>query len=93
MKAALFSVLMLVSAAAFADNLTARDQAGNYVTLMSDACVVGPWLKEWKTAVFLYKGKQYEACWKLQGTTVVILDSAGEVTPLPAGAFKVEVKS
>ena len=93
MKSVMFAVLMLFAFDAIAENLVVNDASGNQVTLMSEACTASSWLKDWKLASFLYKGKAYEACWRLQGTTVVILDSGGEVTPLPSGAFRTEVKN
>lgn len=88
----LLAVLLLFNASAKADNskMVARDQAGNSVTLQSEKCVAAPWLVDWMTAVFIYQGKQYAACWKIQAGTVVILDSGGDVTSLPMDAFRPE---
>jgi len=85
----LFMVLMLFAMSVKA-GMVARDNEGNVITLMTEACKVSPWLKDWKTASFLYNGKVYPACWKLQGRLVIILDSGGDVTPVSMGAFSQE---
>jgi len=87
----LAAVLMLfaMSNPAKAD-MVMRDQNGNYVRLHTEPCAISPWTKEWKTATFFYEKKQYAACWRLQGETVVVLDSEGDITPLPVRSFRPE---
>ena len=85
----LLAVLMLFAMSSNAA-MVAKDGSGNSVTLQETACVSDPWLKEWKSATMFYRGKHYAACWRIQGDMVVIIDSAGDVTPLPMGAFKQE---
>ena len=72
-----------------ADDLVVRDAAGNVVKLHETDCKQ-PWMKKWKQATFEYEKKRYDACWRLVGSTVVVMDSAGDVTPLPAQAFSKE---
>ena len=74
----------------WADDLVVRDAAGNVVSLHEAPCTSFAWLKEWKTATFKYEGKSYKACWRLVGSSVVVLDSIGDVTPIPAAAFTKE---
>ena len=69
-----------------AADLVLRDQAGNVVKLHETDCKQ-PWMKKWKQATFEYEKKIFQACWRLVGSTVVVMDSAGDVTPLPAQAF------
>lgn len=57
------------------------------VTLHNEACSKG-WLKGWKKASMTYKGQDYDACWMHNEGVVFILDSAGDLTPLPVNAFK-----
>ena len=73
-----------------AQNMTARDAGGNTVTLQDEKCVIAPWLDKWKTAVFVYNGKTYASCWRIQNNEVVILDSGGDVTVLPPDIFRPE---
>ena len=89
----LAAVLMLfaMSNPAKAD-MVAKDRAGNSVTLHEAPCVSAPWLKDWKTATFIYGGKTYAACWRIQNDMVIVLDAAGDVSPLPMTAFKPETK-
>lgn len=75
-----------------ADTMSASDQNGK-ITLSLEPCAASPWLAEWKTASWLYKGKVYAACWRVQKTTsgadtVIVLDSDGMVTPIDPRQFK-----
>jgi len=85
----LFFVLMLFSLSSYSA-MTARDAEGNAVTLQEAPCTAAPWLKDWKKATMLHQGKLYSACWKLHGNMVVVLDSDGDVTPVPMTAFRQE---
>jgi len=87
----LFAVLMLFSMSSHA-GMVAKDNNGNSVTLHEAPCVSSPWLKDWKTATFIYGGKTYAACWRIQNNMVIVIDSAGDVSPLPMEAFKPETK-
>lgn len=57
------------------------------ITLYESACGKD-WLNGWRQAAMTYKGKSYDACWMSNGGMVFILDSAGDLTPLPVTAFK-----
>lgn len=85
--AVLAAVLVLFSMSAKADMIM-KDRQGNSITLHEEACTVLPWLEKWKTATFIYQGKVHAACWRFQAGTVVVLDSAGDVTPVPPQAFE-----
>ena len=85
----LFAVLFMFAVSVKA-GMVARDEGGNVITLMTEQCTAGPWMKDWKTASFLYRGQLFKACWRIQGTTVILLDSGGDVTPVPMGAFSQE---
>lgn len=87
----LFVVLLLFSISSPAA-IVAKDRAGNSVTLHEEACVSSPWLQNWKTATMFYQGKQYAACWRVQGELVIILDSSGDMTPIPMQAFQPETR-
>ena len=90
MRYLLLSVLMLYAVVASAV-MVARDQAGNHVTLLETTCAASQWLqKDWKQAELFYSGKPYKACWRLSGDDVYILDAAGDVSIIPAYAFKQE---
>lgn len=90
LKAGVLAVVMMLFAVQANAAMVAKDAAGNSVTLQETACVSDPWLKDWKAAVMFFDGKQYAACWRIQGQTVVIIDSAGDVTPIPMTAFRQE---
>lgn len=82
-------VLMLFAMSAHA-GMVARDSAGNVLSLHDEVCVAAPWLKAWKTATLQYEGKVYAACWRVQDGLIMVLDSAGDITPVPPEMFKKE---
>ena len=90
LKSGLLAIVLMLFAISSNAEMVARDDAGNTVTLQETECVSGPWLKDWKAATMFYEGKHYAACWRVQGTKVVIIDSAGDVTPIPMQAFRPE---
>lgn len=90
MKYGVLAFVLMLFAVSSNAAMVAKDREGNSVTLQETACVSDMWLKEWKAATMFYQGKQYAACWRLQGNTVVVIDSAGDVTPLPMTAFRPE---
>ena len=90
-RAVLVAILLLFSASSYAQKMVARDSGGNVITLLQEQCMASPWMKQWKTASLVYEGKVFAACWAVRGSDVVILDSAGDVYPIPAGMFKPEV--
>ena len=81
-------VLLLSAIPVHAATYSFADQGGNMVRLTEEPCpTVSGWMKLNK-AEMKYQGKNYEACWLLIGQTVLVFDSAGDVTPIPLGAFK-----
>ena len=83
---------LLLTDAKAADTYTLR--IGDHsVTLMQEPCDIGGWFKDWKKAQWIYEGKRYEACWRVQqgaqGNPVVhTIDSAGDVGTLPMQGFR-----
>lgn len=73
--------------AANAASFTARDQAGNRLTITDKPCTQAGWLKGWNHADLTYNGKQYSACWKAMGEYVAVIDSGGDVFPFPLQMF------
>lgn len=68
--------------------LSISDREGNSIRLTKEPCPnVSGWLAM-SVAQMVYEGKKYLACWVLVGTTVVVFDSNGDATPIPAMAFK-----
>jgi len=66
-----------------------EDRAGNSITLFPGKCPsVHLWFALWKRAVLVWQKNTYQACWRLQDDTVVILDSAGDVSTAPARSFR-----
>lgn len=67
------------------------DSKGNSIRLTKAPCPnVSGWLAM-SAAEMVYEGKQYKACWVLIGQTILVFDSNGDATPIPANAFKPEV--
>jgi len=95
MKALQVLVLILatfVLSDATATTFSATDGQGNMVRLFEQKCDGPEWLNL-KRAYFRFQGKDYDACWLAIGNTVVIFDSAGDVTPLPKNVFKPDVEA
>lgn len=84
------AVVLMLFALSVNAAMVAKDAQGNSVTLQETACVSDPWLKDWKAATMFYQGRVFAACWRLQGNLVIILDSAGDITPIPMTAFRPE---
>ena len=61
------------------------------LTLTAEPCTAHAWLKGWQLARWSWRGKDYEACWRMQSDgrqkLVVVLDSAGEVTTFYPAQF------
>lgn len=88
------ALAMLLAPLYAADTYSASDENGK-LTLTKEPCAQHPWLKEWKLARWFFQGKPYEACWNVQptrtgGQMVVVIDSAGVVTPLPPQIFRMD---
>lgn len=83
-----FLLLLLYASQANAETYEFKDQAGNRIVLYSDPCPEGGFLTGWKKATFLYQGKDYKACWSSVGGVVAVLDSLGELSAIPAQAFR-----
>lgn len=79
-------VLVLSTFAAFAATYQLKTSDAT-VTLHDSQCGQ-PWLDGWKRASMTYRGKDFEACWMHQEGVIFLLDSAGDLTPLPVNAFK-----
>lgn len=79
-------VLVLATCSVLAQTyqLQARDAT---VILHSTECDKD-WLKGWKKASMTYRGKDYDACWMHHEGIVFLLDSSGDLTPIPVNAFK-----
>jgi hypothetical protein len=87
--AVLLFFVSLAFAAPSAKVYTAQDAQGNIVRLFDAKCE-GPTWMAMKKAAFHYQGKDYDACWMAVGNTIILFDSAGDVTPLPKEVFKPE---
>jgi hypothetical protein len=80
-------------AAVLADESTySASNPDGRLTLTSEPCLVHPWLNGWQVARWMWKGKPYEACWRLQNDggdkkLVVVLDSNGEVVTVDPRQF------
>ena len=78
---------MVFSGRAFADTYTLRDEAGSVVRLLEEPCEGPPAWLGLRKATVLYHGKDYDACWVGVGQVVVVFDSNGDATPIPAAQF------
>lgn len=85
--------IFCLPAAVLAEDLPTYSVTSEYgkLTLTAEPCKAHEWLKEWEVARWMWKGKPYEACWRVQsdGTQqlVVVVDSNGEVTTFHPGQF------
>lgn len=83
-----FMMLMAQCSTANASSFMAKDTEGNTITVTDSPCSIqSSWFKKWHAGEMVYKGRVIQICWSLVGTTVVILDSDGEVTPVPVRVF------
>lgn len=83
----LAAILALLPVWSWADMML-KDGSGNSIVLHEGKCTVLSWLKDWRQATMQYRGTMFEACWRIQGDMVVVLDSGGDVTPVPMQAFR-----
>lgn len=67
---------------------TYQFQARDATVTLHNAPCEHPWLKGWRKASMTYQGKDYEACWMHNDGVVYLIDSSGDLTPVPAQAFK-----
>lgn len=76
---------LLAATSALAEDLPTYSATGpeGKVTLTAEPCTQHIWLAGWQIARWMWRGKAYEACWRMQRNggeqLVVILDSSGEV--------------
>ena len=82
-----FIALLLFGMNVEAASYQVKDTAGNTVTINDTRCPAS-FLKGWKAGQMVYKGKVYKACWTLNGPLVIVIDSEGEITPVPVESFK-----
>jgi hypothetical protein len=67
--------------------LIATDANGNWIRLKDEPCEhAKEWLKLRK-AEMRYQGKDYGACWRAEGGTVLVFDDNGDLTAVPIQAF------
>lgn len=86
MLVALF-LFFVLNHAANAASFTARDVAGNRLTISDKPCSQSGWLKDWKHADLTYQGKPFTACWKPMGEYIAVIDHSGDVFPFPIALF------
>lgn len=79
---------LVVPRLGMAETFTMKDAHGNSVTLLDEPCYEAPPWLGWRKARMVYRAQTYEACWRVFGNTVLILDSAGDSSPVPVSAFK-----
>lgn len=73
---------------AHATTYSAQDSRGNKVTLSDEKCASGlAWLEQWRKADMFYEGKEYQACWRVVGDYVFVIDSAGDISPIRKEVF------
>lgn len=82
-------------AAVLADNpptFSASSPTGDKVTLTAEPCTQHPWLQHWQVARWIWRGKPYDACWRLKDTpqgdkVVVVLDADGDIVSFDPTQF------
>ena len=82
--------MLLFAAALQADVYSFADQQGSKVRLFDEPCPqTTGWLKLKKAKVH-WQGRDYEACWAIVKTFVLIFDESGDVAAVPVQAFTKE---
>ena len=74
------------------DSFTVRN-GEDWVRIIDKPCPAAPAWLGLRLAEMKYQGKEYKACWIVVGKFVVILDDSGDKTPVPAEAFKKDVRT
>lgn len=70
--------------------MIAKGRNGDYVRLTKDACPnTSGWLVM-SSARMIYQGKEYRACWFMMGQYIIVVDSNGDASAIPAEAFRPE---
>ena len=65
----------------------------DFVRIKDEPCPGAPAWMGLRAAEMRYQGKDYKACWFALAQFVVILDDSGDKTPLPAAAFKKDLRT
>lgn len=72
--------------------MVARDDRGNVARLREAPCKVHAWLKNFYEAEVVYNGKTYAACCGRIGSVILVIDEAGDLSPIPISAFEKELE-
>lgn len=75
--------LLLRPGGVLADTYTATSSNGDSVTLYDKPCELGAWFASWRKGSMIYKGKQYDMCWR-----VLVLDSEGDFSAVSISYFR-----
>lgn len=67
---------------------SSTDGSGNLVRIFDEPCAETPSWLQMRRAEMRYEGIDYFACWFAIGHVVIVLDSNGDATPIPAQSFK-----
>ena len=84
----IFAAIALLFAAFQVLAQTYQFKTQDATVILHDAQCSQPWLGDWKKASMVYRGKDFEACWMHMEGVIFLLDSAGDLTPIPVNAFK-----
>lgn len=65
----------------------------NKLFIFAEPCALGGWFTTWRKARWLFQGKSFESCWKLQRNAdgdlyVHTVDTSGDAGMVPLGAFR-----
>lgn len=76
-----------------AETYSIHSSNGDMVRLYEEPCdtAIGWLAKPLHKAFMRYKGKDYKACWFSVGTTVLIVDEAGDSSAVPMNLFKLDL--
>lgn len=67
--------------------LIAQDPQGNWIRLHDEPCAAATaWFKLRRAEMF-YQGKNYGACWRVEGGAVLVFDDNGDFSMVPVQAF------
>lgn len=66
---------------------------GNKLFIFHEPCPLGPWFTKWQKGRWIFAGKPYDACWRIErdaNDNIVIktVDDNGDTGSVPAQIFK-----
>lgn len=89
------TLLYAVGSFAEGGTFSSVDEDGK-LTITQDPCEkAGPWFAKWRAAQWMWRGKNYDACWSVAqtrdgGRVIVVIDSDGQISNIEPRRFRPE---